>query len=230
MTRTSLILALALMASPAAAQSPIDFSRLRPAKDSFVIMAQGKPVGYETITLDKADDGFLVTDVTNLQPRMQQRTEVAVGAGGTMTSVKQRGSVMGNEMKIDVAYADGRATGSAVAPDRDGVVQTKAISSEVPAGAVDDNVLLPLLPGIAWRPALAVTVPVFASGQNTVHQVTLEVIATERIVVPAGTYDAYKVLVTGLPAPMTLWINTGLPHRVLKAAPDGAPLEFVAAR
>jgi hypothetical protein len=49
-------------------------------------------------------------------------------------------------------------------------------------------------------------------------------------VVPAGTFDVYRVLVTGLANPMTLYVNTGLPHRVIKAAPEGVPLEFVAAR
>ena len=225
-----LLPSLCLLAAPAAAQGPIDFSRLRPATDSFVILASGKAVGYETIRLEKQGDGFLVVDQTNLQPRMQQRTEVVIAANGAMSSVTQRGSVMGNEMTIDVAYAGGKATGKAVTPDRDGNVTTKPIAADVPANAVDDNVLLPLLPGISWRPGLSVTVPVFASGTNTLHQVTLEVIATERLQVPAGTYEAYKVTVEGMAAPMTLWVNTGLPHRVLKAAPQGAPLEFVAAR
>jgi hypothetical protein len=187
-------------------------------------------VGFETITLDKSGDGFLVVDETNLQPRMQQRTEVAIAANGAMTTVTQRGSVMGNEMKIDVSYANGRATGTSVAPDRDGTIKTTAIAADVPAHVVDDNVLLPLLPGLSWRPGASFTVPVFASGQNTVHEVKLDVVGTERVVVPAGTFDVYRVLVTGLANPMTLYVNTGLPHRVIKAAPEGVPLEFVAAR
>jgi hypothetical protein len=182
------------------------------------------------ITLDRAGDGFLVKDETNLQPRMQQVTEVAIAGNGTMTSVKQRGSVLGNEMKIDVAYAGGKATGAAVAPDRSGAIQTKPILADIPPGAVDDNVLLPLLPGVAWRPGLVVGVPVFASGQNELHQVKLEVVGTERVDVPAGSFEAFKVVVSGLAQGMVLHINTALPHRVLKAAPNGTPLEFVAAR
>ena len=49
------LLALLLLATPAAAQGPIDFSRLRPATDSFVVLVQGQPVGYELITLEKVE-------------------------------------------------------------------------------------------------------------------------------------------------------------------------------
>jgi hypothetical protein len=230
MIRIRLALALALIAAPAAAQSPIDVTRLRPANDSFVVMLQGKPIGYEVITLEKTDAGFLVTDHTNLMPRMQQTTEVAIGADGAMTSVKQRGELMGLAMTMDIAYGAGKATGSATTPGNGGAMETKKVAADVPAGVVDDNVLLPLLPGVAWRPGLAVKVPVFASGRNELVEVTLRVVGTERLQVPAGMFDAYKVMVEGMKSPMTLYINAGLPHRVLKAAPQGAPIEFVAGR
>jgi hypothetical protein len=230
MSRFAVPLLFALAATPAAAQGPIDFSRLRPATDSFVVLVQGRPVGYELITLEKVEGGFRITDDTNLMPRMQQRSEVAIDANGAMTSVKQRGAIMGKEMSIDVAYAGGKAKGSATVPGPDGAMTTKDVAADVPANAIDDNVLLPLLPGVAWRPGLAVTVPVFASGRNTLHQVTLTVIGTERLQVPAGMFDVYKVTVDGLTQGMTLYVNTGLPHRVLKAVPVGVPMEFVAAR
>jgi hypothetical protein len=230
MLQLRLPFALLLLATPAAAQGPIDFSRLRPATDSFVVLVQGQPVGYELITLERVEGGFRIIDDTNLMPRMKQRTEVAMGADGAMTSVKQRGTVMGKEMSIDVAYAGGKATGSAVVPGPDGAMATKDVAADVPANAIDDNVLLPLLPGVAWRPGLVVTVPVFASGRNALHQVTLTVVGTERLQVPAGEFDAYKVTVDGLTQGMTLYINTTVPRRVLKAAPVGVPMEFVAAR
>ena len=230
MRRLPVLLLPCLLAMPAAAQGPIDFTRLRPARDSFVVMLQGKPAGYELITLEKTDTGFLVVDHTNLMPRMQQVTEIVIGANGEMTSVKQRGEVSGLEMMIDVAYAGGKATGSATTPSAGGGTETRAVAGDVPAYVVDDNVLLPLLPGIAWRPGLVVTVPVFASGRSELINVTLRVVGTEKLQVPAGMFDAYKVAVEGMKQAMTLYVNTGLPHRVLKAAPQGAPIEFVAAR
>ena len=133
------LLALLLLATPAAAQGPIDFSRLRPATDSFVVLVQGQPVGYELITLEKVEGGFLVTDDTNLMPRLQQRTEVAIGATGAMTSVRQRGTIMGKEMAIDVAYADGKAKGSATVPGPDGAMTAKDVAADVPANAIDSE-------------------------------------------------------------------------------------------
>jgi hypothetical protein len=230
MRRLPLLLLPCLLVTSAAAQGAIDFTRLRPAKDSFVVMLQGKPIGFEVITLERTDTGFLVVDHTNLMPRMQQTTEIVIAADGAMTSVKQRGELSGLEMKIDVAYGGGKAKGSATTPGEDGNLETKDVAADVPPHVVDDNVLLPLLPGVAWRPGIAVTVPVFASGKSEVLDVTLRVVGTERLQVPAGTFDAFKVMVEGMKSPMTLYISTGLPNRVLKAAPQGAPIEFVAAR
>jgi hypothetical protein len=230
MPRIPVVLALCLAAAPAAAQGPIDFTSLRPAKDSFVVLMQGRPIGYEVITLDKSGSGFVITDDTNLLPHMQQHTEVAIGADGAMTSVMQRGAMMGKETKVDVAYAGGKATGSATTPGPDGAIATIAVSADVPPNTIDDNVLLPLLPGVAWRPGLSIKVPLFASGQNTLHQLTLVVIDTGSVQVPAGTFGAYKVSVKGLPQQMTVYLGTVPPHRVLKVTSEGAPLEFVAAR
>jgi heat shock protein HslJ len=224
------ILAAILAATPAAAQGPIDFAKLVPAKDSFVVLLQGKPVGYEVITLDRSASGFVIKDDTSLPPRMQQHTEVTIGADGAMTSVTQRGVLTGREMKVDVAYAGARVTGSATTPGPAGAITTKEVSAEIPLYTVDDNVLLPLLPGVAWQPGLSIDVPLFSSGQNTLYQVTLTVVGTVSVKVPAGTFEAWKVSVKGLPQAMTVYVSTVPPHRVLKAVSEGAPLEFVAAR
>jgi ketosteroid isomerase-like protein len=224
------LLLLTLLATPAAAQAPIDFSKVQATRDSFVVLVQGTGRGYEIMSVERAEDGITVRDETNLMPVMKQDTEVRLAPDGSLRTVRQTGTVQGKEMKIDVRYLNGRATGTATTPNQAGTVETKAVSADVPAGVLDDNVVVPLLVGAPWGPGATFSLPVFASGQNRLQTVTLKVVGTEKVSVPLGTFDAYKVEMTGTAAPVTLYVKVEAPHRVVRIVPVGAPLEFVAAR
>jgi hypothetical protein len=60
-----------------------------------------------------------------------------------------------------------------------------------------------------------------------VKQLTMTVAGTETITVPAGTFPAYRVELTGGEQPITFWVSTAEPHRTVKMAFTGAPVEFV---
>jgi len=60
-----------------------------------------------------------------------------------------------------------------------------------------------------------------------VRQVTLAVTGTESVTVPAGTFEAYRVELTGGANAATLFITTAAPHHVVKIAPTGTPIEVV---
>jgi hypothetical protein len=230
MRRALGVLLLPLLVAPVAAQGPIDFSKIQPTRDSFVVLVQGTPRGFEVISVERSADGIRVLDETNLMPVMRQETTVRLTTTGELRSVKQSGLAQGKPMSIDVRYLNGRATGTASTPSQSGEIENRVISAEVPADGVDDNIVLPLLAGATWGPDTKFSLPVFASGQNKLHTVTLTVVASERVTVPLGTFDAYKVEMTGLTTPVTLHVSATAPHRVLKVAPVGAPLEFVAAK
>ena len=48
----------------------------------------------------------------------------------------------------------------------------------------------------------------------------------ESVKVPAGTFDAWKADVTGGEQPLTVWIEKGGAHRLLKLAFPGQPVEM----
>jgi hypothetical protein len=60
-----------------------------------------------------------------------------------------------------------------------------------------------------------------------VKQLTMTVAATETITVPAGTFPAYRVEMSGAEQPITFWVTTAEPYRTVKMAFTGAPVEFV---
>ena len=222
-------LLLTLTSAPLAAQSPINIAALVSRTDSFVVMIQGNPLGFQRTTVERTETGLRMVDDVQIGPIMTQHTEVEFSTDGAMRSTKQTGQVRGQNTSIEIAYHDGRAKGSATTPSAAGLVTT-AIDTTVVPGAVDDNLLTTVLPALAWSPTASITLPVFLSGKGYVQPVTLAVKGTEQLTVPAGTFDVYRVELTGGQAAVAMFVTTDSTHRLIKIAPRGATLEFVLAK
>ncbi len=214
---------LALLPAALVAQSPFDAARVVARSDSFAVMVQGRQVGGIRETIAAADGGFRLTSVQALAG-MNQSTEVRFSKSLAMTSVRQEGQARGQAMKIEVTYAGGRARGTATTPGPQGM-KTIAVDTTVPAGAVDDNALQALLPALPLGAGRSFQVPVFASGQGTSKVMTVAVSGSESVTVPAGTFEAWKVDVTGGQVPVIFWISKTSP-RVVKLGFAGAPMAF----
>jgi len=162
-------------------------------------------------------------------PIMEQHTEVELGADGSMRSTRQTGQVRGQSASIEIVYHDGRAKGLATIPSVAGSVTT-TIDTTVTAGAIDDNLITALIPAMEWSPGASFTVPVFLSGKGHVQSLTLTVKGTEMMTVPAGTFEVYRIDLSGGQAPVAMYVTTATPRRLVKIAPQGAPIEFVLAK
>lgn len=219
------------MAASLAAQSPgpVNFASLMPRTDSFVVMVQGNPLGFQRTTIERTESGMRIVDDVQIGPIMTQHTEVELGPDGALRSTKQTGQVRGQNTSIEIAYRDGRAKGSATTPSLTGLVTTP-IDTTVIAGAIDDNLITALLPAMEWSPTASITLPVFLSGKGYVQSLTFAVKGTEKLTVPAGTFDVYRVEISGGQAPVSMFVTTEASHRLVKIAPRGAPLEFVLAK
>jgi hypothetical protein len=226
--RASAVLLLGAMSASLAAQpsSPINFGALVPRTDSFVVMVQGNPLGFQRTSIERTEAGLRIVDDVQIGPIMTQHTEVELAADGSLRSTKQTGQVRGHNTSIDITYHDGRAKGSATTPSMAGLV-TIAIDTTVIAGAIDDNLITALLPAMDWSPTASMTVPVFLSGKGYVQSVTLTVKGIEKLTVPAGSFEVYRVELSGGQAPVAMFLTTDSAHRLVKIAPQGAPLEFV---
>jgi hypothetical protein len=67
---------------------------------------------------------------------------------------------------------------------------------------------------------------VFSSGQGETKVVTVKVAGVERIVVPAGTFEAYRLEVSGMQLPLVMHVSTASPRRLLRVTAVGAPIVF----
>lgn len=84
----------------------------------------------------------------------------------------------------------------------------------------DDLQLIPFLRCLPLREGFQITLSIFYSGpQYLLYDMRLEVVAKEKITVPAGTFDCYKVVVTrGNQSPSsTYWISDDIHSYLVKA-------------
>ena len=173
-----------------AAAVALDASRIVAGRDSFVVMLQGNAFGYQTHEVARTADAVTVTNTAVLGPLGTQTTTITMSPTLEMRRVVQTGKLGGRDVGVDVAYAGGRAKGSAMSPQPTGEVKSVTIDNEVPAGVIDDNAVATLLPALAWAPNAKFTLPVFASGNAQMQPLAVSVAGVEAVTVPAGTFQA----------------------------------------
>lgn len=203
---------------------------LRASNDSFSVMVQGQNFGYQVTSIERGPAGWVFREQTSIGPIIQQQTTVEFSNAVTMLRTEQTGRVQGNDLRLNVRYSDGKATGEGITPGQTGMQPVNYRDVAIPAGAVDDNLLVALLPFFSWAEGGSVDVAVFATGRGVVERRSFRVEGVEVVNITLGTFPAYRVSYSGGEAPGTYWIERDAPHRVLKFGPAGAPIEFVRAR
>jgi zinc protease len=208
----------------------LDLARMMTASDSFTVMVQGQPFGYQTSSMSRDGDGWVYRERSQLATVIQQQTEVRFGPDVAMRSTAQSGRFQGQDMKLDVRYDAGTATGEGVTPGAQGMQPVKYEKVAIPVGTLDDNLVQGLLPYFKWAPDASFTVAVFATGKGVVEPRAYKVAGEEELTLPIGTVKTWRVLSTGGEQPGTYWIEVAMPHRVMKFGPANAPVEFVRAK
>ncbi|MFL5561492.1 MAG: insulinase family protein [Gemmatimonadaceae bacterium] len=212
-------------AATVSAPPPIDASKLVASTDSSTILVQGNPFGSSVKQLQRSADSINVTERVVLGPVMSQTTNITFGPKGDVRSVVQRGSVQGTPTKIDATYTNGRVKGSATTMSQTGL-KSVTFDTTVVAGTVDENAVSSLVPALPWSKTASFSLPVFASGEGVARTFNMKVTGTQSVTVPAGTFDAYVVEMTGGQLPVTIYVTTAQPYRVVKTAPVGPPIEI----
>jgi hypothetical protein len=215
----------ALLPLPArGGQLPIDLDAFAPQTDTFALEIGGNEIGTQVISVTSVDGGFLIREVTTTSAG-SQTTEVRTDRSLAMRSVRQQGLMGGQAMSIDVDYGEGRATGRARIPSAGGMTDV-VINAEVPPDAIDDNILVAVLPAIRWSDGISFDLAVFASGKNSL--VTYGVGARiEELDRPGGPVPSYRVEIEGGDLPLVVHLSQSRPHRLLRLEPVGSPMIVV---
>lgn len=213
--------------NPTGGPVAFDHSQIVARADSFQAVLQGNPFGAQATSIQVSGDSIVFTEATTLGPLVQQRTTVVLSAADfSMRRSDQSGTVQNQQSEIHLVYADGRVKGSAIVPQATGTPKTVAVDTTVPAGAIDDNVLSLLVAALPLAEGKSFSLNVFSSGEGVTKVATIKVAGVENVTVPAGTFSAYRLEISGMQLPVVMHVSTASPRRLLRVAPVGAPLVF----
>lgn len=221
---------LVLFAQVAAAQQklPFDPARLVPFSDSMILVAQGREFGFQRTTLERTGAGFRFIEETRMASVVEQKTVLEVDANGSVRSIEHSGTARGKPMRISAQYSGNRLVGEALTPaSADSVLM---LDVTLPEGHVDDNFMLTVLRALPWTSDARWTFPLVSSGKGDFAMRTLEVVGQEKVTVPAGSFDTYRVRDSGGSSTMNIFVTTSQPHRIVKMTVEGTPMEFLLAR
>ena len=216
--------------APKAAALDLNLSALVPRRDSFTVVLQGNPAGWQVGVLERSGEGFTYTENLSLGAMVRTTTTLTLDALGQVQRIQQSGTQLGQSVSVEVAIADGRARGTARAPNpQTGQTKEVTIDTALATGTVDDNSVQALVPAFRWQPGAKWTFNVFSAAQADIKPWTLTVAGTEAVKLGERELQAYRVDLAGAPAPFIFWVSTAAPHVILKMAIAGQPLEWVRA-
>jgi len=215
------------LAPPPAPAGPValDAAQFAPHTDSSSVMLQGKAVGYTVSDVRRSRDSLLYVERSSLgSGTFEQRTTVLLDpADGSVRQVDQVTTQQGQKAETHLSYAGGRVKGQSAAPQQDGSIKRYDIDTVLPPGTVDENAVPFVVPALPLAAGKAFTLSFFTPSENAQRTLTFKVGAPERVTVAAGTFQAYRIAVTGSRVPFTMYVTTETPRKVVKTEFVGQP-------
>jgi len=202
-----------------------DRSQVVARSDSFQALVQGNVLGGQKAKVVIDGDSIVYSESTVIGSFVQQQSTVVLNGDLSMRRTEQTSTVQGQHTEIHLAYAGGRVKGTSQTPQPGGP-KTITVDTTVAAGTIDDNALAVLLPALPLEQGKTFNLNVFSSGEGATKVVSVKVAAIESVVVPAGTFPAYRLEVSGMQLPLVWHVTQQAPRRVARIAPTGMPLVF----
>jgi len=203
---------------PAEVGDRLDARPLQPAVYRYGITLQGQPVGNLVRTVEGVDSVRTVTSEMVLGPQQMDQTVTFTAADFDFRRSTMAMTVPGTRMSGDVARNGDRIRGTL-----DVGAGPEQVDIPVPDGVlVSDMVEI-----AAWLADLEVglelTMPVASVSTGTVANATLRVAERTEITVPAGTFDVFRVVISGADA-QVIWARAEAPHLPIRVSPEGQPI------
>jgi zinc protease len=212
------------LSAPATAVA-LDPAQLGPRTDSSQVLLEGKAVGFAVATIQPAGDSVMYAERSSLGSGTfeQQTTVVFAAADGAARRLDQIMTRQGTKVEAHLTYGAGRVRGTGFAPRPDGSVQQFTVDTAIAPGTVDENVAPFVAAALPLAPGQTVRLAVFTPSEVASKVLTFKVRQPESVTVPAGTFQAYHVDVTGAKFPFVLYVSVAAPHRVVKQEFVGQP-------
>ena len=213
--------------NPTVAAVVFDPTQVVAQRDSLQALVQGNVAGSQVYSIDVAGDSIVYTEVTTIaMAGLQQRSTVVLNPDLTMRRSDQTGTVQGQQTTTHLDYSGGRVKGSAMAPQPSGTPKSFTIDTALAAGTIDDNALQLALLALPLERGKMFNLNVFSSGEGTTKVVNVKVAGIEQVQVPAGTFPAFRLELSGMQLPVVMHVSQQAPRRLIRIAPTGAPVVF----
>lgn len=215
---------------PTASTLHFDPSQIVSRSDSFQFVVQGKPLGTQLSSIRRSADSLVYQETLTLPMGLgsQQTTVVFDPITLSVRQVDQTGTVRGQASAIHLTYGGGRAKGTASIPQPPPATAPRSITIDtaVSATTYDDNALRVLMPALPLAVGASFNIQTFSAGDGATRLITLKVAAQDTIAVPAGTFPAYRVEMSGGSQDVVFHVSVAAPRRVLKIEPVGTPVSI----
>ena len=212
---------------PKVSRLTLEPAALVSGRDSFVVLAEGNPIGARTTVLQRTADSVVFTETLRLEEDAATRLTVVLDPSDlTLQRMEQTGKVGGQNSDMRLRVAAGRLTGSATIPTPNGEEQI-TIDTALASGPwyieFASHVIVRALPLSAGA---AFVLPVYSVGDQTLKTLRVQVAGPDSVRVPAGAFRAFKVNVSGGEMPFLFFVTEGPPRRIVKVAIVGTPVTF----
>ncbi len=204
----------------------LDAAQFLARTDSSRVVIQGNPEGFTVSEIRRSPpDSLVYAERSNLGNGafQQQTTIVFEPATGTVRQVDQVTTQQGQKAETHLTYAGGRVKGASAAPQPDGSVKRFEIDTALPPGTVDENAVPFVVPALPLAAGKTFVLTFFTPSENAIKVLTFKVGAPEAVTVPAGTFQGFRIDVTGSRVPFTMFVGADTPRRVLKTEFVGQP-------
>jgi len=211
--------------SPKAGPVALDATQFAAHTDSSRVLIQGNPVGFTVSEVRRPGDSLVYVERSNLaNGAFDQRTTVVLDPrDGSVRQVDQVTVQQGQKTETHLAYAGARVKGSSAAPQPDGSVKRFDVDTALPLGTVDENAVPFVVPALPLAAGQVMAMTFFTPSENVVKTLTFKVSGPESVTVPAGTFQAFHIDVTGSRVPFTMYVSADAPRRLLKTEFVGQP-------
>jgi hypothetical protein len=155
---------------------------------------------------------------------MNQETRVEmIAATLALRAVDQTGQIGPQTAETHVVVDGDRITGRAQTPQPGGQPKVAEIDTVLPAGTIEANQLTVVVPALALAEGASFAVSVFDASEGSLKPYAIRVEGTETITVPAGSFEVFKVVVTGGPFPTAMHVTQATPRRIVRLELVGQP-------
>lgn len=223
LTPASQVQALKAQTVPAA----FDASRIETSRHTYILLMQDIPLG--SMVVSATVEGGLISGHSELVISVQGTitSDVSFRADGLrMISSSQLFDLGVMQARTELEYGNGgRVTGRGQMPGPSGIASTD-IDTVIGTEVIDSEAMFMLLTTLDWSEGSSFSFSVFQGPTGSVAEANATVEGSESVTVPEGTFDAWKIKISGIQQAIRIWLAKD-DGTIVKMAPIGQPVELV---